>query len=117
MPADFRVSITDAPGQDAYPISSFTWMLVPSVITDPAKRTAIIDFLRWGLTKGQDYLEPLSYARLPSPIVARELKALANIKSSSTTAASQDKDSNLAIGRNHIRVNAHAAGFRDPATS
>jgi len=65
IPGDFRLSIIDPPGETAYPISSFTWMLVPSVITDPAKRTAIIKFLQWGLTKGQDYLEPLSYARLP----------------------------------------------------
>jgi hypothetical protein len=89
MPADFRVSITDASGQDAYPISSFTWMLVPSVITDPAKHAAIIQFLEWGLTKGQDYLEPLSYARLPDAVIAREQKALANIKLSSATEASQ----------------------------
>jgi phosphate transport system substrate-binding protein len=91
MPGDFRVSITDPPGDAAYPISSFTWILVPSVITDSAKRTAIIDFLRWGLTKGQDYLVSLSYARLPSPIVARELKALADIKLSSRTEVSQQK--------------------------
>ncbi len=83
MPADFRVSITDAPGQDAYPISSFTWMLVPSVITDSARRAAIIEFLQWGLTKGQDYLEPLSYARLPGAVIAREQKALDEIKLSS----------------------------------
>lgn len=50
MPTDFRVSITDPPGKDAYPISSFTWMLVPSVITDAAKRAAIIKFIQWGLT-------------------------------------------------------------------
>jgi phosphate transport system substrate-binding protein len=90
MPADFRVSITDAPGQQAYPISSFTWMLIPSVITDSAKRTAIINFLRWGLTKGQDYLEPLSYARLPNAVIAMEEAAIRKIKSRSTDAASRD---------------------------
>ncbi len=83
MPDDFRVSITNAPAEDAYPISSFTWMLLPSVITDSAKRTAIIGFLRWGLTKGQDYLEALSYARLPSAVIAKELKAIDNVKASS----------------------------------
>ena len=83
MPADFRVSITDAPGEDAYPISSFTWMLIPSVITNSAKRTAIIKFLQWGLTRGQDYLETLSYARLPDAVLAREEKALDEIKVSS----------------------------------
>jgi phosphate transport system substrate-binding protein len=87
MPDDFRISITTAPGETAYPISSFTWMLVPSVITDPAKRSAIIQFLQWGLTKGQDFLEPLSYARLPSAIVAKELQALAKIKLASTDIA------------------------------
>lgn len=87
MPDDFRVSITDAPGETAYPISSFTWMLVPSVIADSAKRAAIIGFLQWGLTKGQDYLEVLSYARLPSAIVTSELRALNKIKSASDVAA------------------------------
>jgi phosphate transport system substrate-binding protein len=89
MPADFRVSITDALGDGAYPIATFTWMLVPSVITDPARRSAIIKFLQWGLTKGQDYLEPLSYARLPGAVIEREQKALARIKSSSASEASQ----------------------------
>ena len=44
MPEDFRVSITDAPGEAAYPISSFTWMLIPSVVPDSAKSTALISF-------------------------------------------------------------------------
>lgn len=80
MSDDFRVSITDAPGKDAYPISSFTWFLVPSVTPDPAKREAIVAFLRWGLSKGQDLLEPLSYARLPDAVIAKEDKAIAKIK-------------------------------------
>ena len=80
MPDDFRVSITDAPGQDAYPISSFTWILLPSVIADTAKREALIKFLQWGLTKGQDYLEPLSYARLPNAVIAKEVKAISKVK-------------------------------------
>ncbi|MGO9604001.1 MAG: phosphate ABC transporter substrate-binding protein PstS [Candidatus Binataceae bacterium] len=83
MPADFRVSITNAPSEDAYPISSFTWMLVPSVIAEPGKRQVIVGFLRWGLTKGQDYLEELSYARLPSAVIAMEEKAIDKIKASS----------------------------------
>jgi phosphate transport system substrate-binding protein len=53
MPADFRVSITNAPGKDAYPISSFTWLLIPSQIQDPAKKQILIDFLRWMLGPGQ----------------------------------------------------------------
>ena len=103
MPDDFRVSITDAPGEEAYPISSFTWMLIPSVITDTAKRTAIIEFLQWGLTKGQDYLEPLSYARLPSAIVARELQAIAKIKSSSADVADRESVQ-------HFSTMAHRSG-------
>ncbi len=87
MPDDFRVSITNAPGKDAYPISSFTWILVPSVVADSAKRNAIIGFLRWGLTKGQDYLEALSYARLPRAVIAKEEKAIASIKASSAAEA------------------------------
>jgi phosphate transport system substrate-binding protein len=80
IPSDFRVSITDPPGRDAYPISSFTWILLPSVITDSAKQAALIKFVRWGLAIGQDYLEPLSYARLPSSVIDREEKALDTIK-------------------------------------
>ena len=91
MPEDFRASITDAPGQDAYPISSFTWMLVPSVIGDSAKRAALIGFLQWGLTKGQDYLESLSYARLPAAIIAQEERAIDRIKSSSRSEAAQER--------------------------
>jgi phosphate transport system substrate-binding protein len=96
MPEDFRVSITDAPGQDAYPISTFTWMLIPSVITDSAKRAAIIEFLRWGLSKGQDYLEPLSYARLPGAVIAREEQAIHRIKSSSVGETTQERQKSLA---------------------
>ena len=80
MPDDFRVSITDAPGEKAYPISSFTWMLVPSDVPDSAKRAAIQGFLRWGLGRGQEQLEPLNYARLPSNIIDQENKVLARIK-------------------------------------
>lgn len=81
MPADFRVSITDPPGENAYPISSFTWMLVPSVITDAAKRAAIIKFIRWGLTEGQVQLESLFYARLPDAVITSEENALGKIQS------------------------------------
>jgi len=62
-------------------------MLVPSVITDSNKREAILKFIRWGVTDGQNYLEALSYARLPSPVVTREEKALAKIKSTGATAS------------------------------
>jgi phosphate transport system substrate-binding protein len=78
--SDFRVSITDAPGAQAYPISSFTWMLVPSVISEPAKKSAMVDFLHWALTDGQRSLEPLTYAVVPSAVVAREEEAIQEIK-------------------------------------
>jgi len=79
MPEDFRVSITDAPGPTAYPISSFTWMLVPQRVEDQAKLKAIKDFLGWALTTGQDMLEPLGYAKLPKEVVSMEQKTIAGI--------------------------------------
>src|SRR5262245_3241537 len=69
MPEDFRVSITNADGKDAYPVSSFTWLLIPSKIPDAAKKKAITDFLNWMLADGQNMAEALSYARLPKPVV------------------------------------------------
>jgi len=76
MPDDFRVSITNAPGKTAYPISSFTWLLVPSKIDDPAKKKVILDFLHWMLKDGQQLVEALSYAKLPKEVVAKETKAI-----------------------------------------
>jgi phosphate transport system substrate-binding protein len=80
MPADFRVSIVNAPGKGAYPISTFTWLLIPETISDPQKKKVLVGFLQWALTKGQDYVEALDYARLPKEVVAKELKAISQIK-------------------------------------
>jgi phosphate transport system substrate-binding protein len=80
MPEDFRLSITNADGKDAYPISSFTWLLVPAKIADPAKKKGITDFLQWMLTDGQNMVEALSYARLPQEVIAMEQKAIAKIE-------------------------------------
>jgi phosphate transport system substrate-binding protein len=80
MPDDFRVSITNAPGKDSYPISSFTWLLIPAQIQDAGKREAIKGFLNWMLTDGQGYCEGLAYAQLPAPVIAKEKKAVAMIK-------------------------------------
>ena len=80
MPEDFRVSITNPSGATSYPISSFTWLLIPSRIADPAKREAIKGFLKWMLTDGQNYNEGLAYARLPKAVAAREMKAIALIQ-------------------------------------
>jgi phosphate transport system substrate-binding protein len=80
MPADFRVSITNAPGKAAYPISSFTWLLVPAKIQDPGKKKAIVEFLTWMLGPGQKMSEALSYAPLPKTVVANEVKAIQKIQ-------------------------------------
>jgi len=80
IPDDFRVSITNAPGATSYPISSFTWLLIPAQISDAAKRDAIKDFLKWMLNDGQNFNEGLSYARLPKPVIAKELKAISLIQ-------------------------------------
>jgi phosphate transport system substrate-binding protein len=80
MPDDFRVSITNAPGATAYPISSFTWLLIPEKISDGTKRDAIKGFLKWMLTDGQEYNEGLAYAKLPKPVIAKELKAISQIQ-------------------------------------
>ena len=80
MPEDFRVSITNAPGKDAYPISSFTWLLIPEKIADPVKKKAIKDFLAWMLADGQTMTAALAYAPLPKAVVAKELKAIAKIQ-------------------------------------
>jgi phosphate transport system substrate-binding protein len=77
---DFRVSITNAAGKTAYPISTFTYLLIPEKIKDPVKKKAITDFLKWMLTEGQAQTEALSYAPLPKAIVDKELKAIAKIQ-------------------------------------
>jgi phosphate transport system substrate-binding protein len=80
MPADFRVSITNAPGKTAYPISSFTWLLIPSKIQDAAKSEAIKGFLKWMVTDGQTYCEQLSYAKLPKEVVQQETQAINKVQ-------------------------------------
>src|SRR5215475_8147394 len=80
MPADFRVSITNGSGKNAYPISSFTWLLIPSKFSDASKGAAMKDFLKWALGDGQGLVEALSYAKLPKDVVSKELKALGQIQ-------------------------------------
>jgi phosphate transport system substrate-binding protein len=80
MPKDFRVSITNAPGPDVYPISSFTWLLVYEHQKDPVKGKVLTDFMKWMLTDGQQYCADLGYAPLPKPVVALEQAALGNVK-------------------------------------
>jgi phosphate transport system substrate-binding protein len=76
MPADFRVSITNAPGKDAYPISSFTWLLIPEQSKDPAKGKILADFLNWMVSDGQKMTAALSYAPLPESVVQKEKEAI-----------------------------------------
>jgi phosphate transport system substrate-binding protein len=80
MPDDFRVSITNAPGEKAYPISSFTWLLVPAKFGDNNKVKAMKDFLQWMSTDGQRLTTDLQYAPLPDEVVAKEQAAFAKIQ-------------------------------------
>lgn len=80
MPADYRVSITNAPGADSYPISSFTWLLIPIHSTDPAKAKALADFVGWMLDHGESEAAALTYAPLPKPVQDMVRKSIANIK-------------------------------------
>jgi phosphate transport system substrate-binding protein len=81
MPADFRVSITNAPGPGVYPISSFTWLLLYERPQDKTQGNIMVDFMMWALTDGQKFASDLGYAPLPQPIVEMEKKALLKIKS------------------------------------
>lgn len=79
MPPDFRVSITNAPGKTAYPISSFTWLLIPAQAKDPKKGKIITDFLDWMVSDGQKMTGQLSYAPLPPNVVEKVKAAIKQI--------------------------------------
>ena len=79
MPADFRVSITNAPGKDAYPISSFTWLLIPLQSKDKAKGKILADFLNWMVDDGQKMTAPLTYAPLPETVVQKVKSAIKQV--------------------------------------
>jgi len=76
MPADYRVSITNASGKDSYPIAGFTWLLVHKDNKDAAKGKAIVNFLRWALNDGEKMATPLDYAPLPRDVQERVLKTV-----------------------------------------
>lgn len=80
IPKDFRVSITNAPGASAYPISSFTWLLVYEDPKDKRRAKVLVDFIRWALTEGQKEAAKLGYAPLPPNVVKLELEALSRIR-------------------------------------
>lgn len=79
LPKDFRVSITNPSGKETYPIASFTWLLVPTQISDSAKRDAIKNFLHWMLAEGQSDAEPLAYAKLPADVTTKEDTTISEI--------------------------------------
>jgi len=76
IPADYRVSITNAPGAEAYPISSFTYLLVPLHPTDGSKEKVLKDMLNWIITSGEGEVSALSYAPLPSALQQKVLKSV-----------------------------------------
>jgi phosphate transport system substrate-binding protein len=80
MPADFRVSITNAPGKDAYPISSFTWLLIPAQSKDAAKGKILADFLNWMVDDGQKMTADLTYAPLPESVAAKVKGAIKQVR-------------------------------------
>ncbi|HET9280487.1 MAG TPA: phosphate ABC transporter substrate-binding protein PstS [Candidatus Angelobacter sp.] len=86
MPDDFRVSITNAPGKAAYPISSFTWLLVPAEWSDATKEKAFVDFLNWMVDKGQTMTEQLAYAPLPKNVAAKVKARIKEVKVKGQTA-------------------------------
>ena len=80
IPADFRVSITNAPGKDAYPIASFTWLLIPADWKDKTKEKVIVDFLNWMLDQGQTMTADLNYAPLPDGVKQKERETIKTIR-------------------------------------
>ncbi len=79
MPPDFRVSITNAPGKDAYPVSSFTWLLIPAQSKNPATGKILNDFLNWMVADGQKLTAALSYAPLPDNVAAKVKEAIKQV--------------------------------------
>jgi phosphate transport system substrate-binding protein len=80
IPDDFRFSMTNAPGNDAYPIAGATWLLVYEQQKDPAKGKKLVEFLKWALTKGEGMAKDLDYAPLPNEVQQRVLKRIEEIK-------------------------------------
>jgi len=80
IPADYRVSITNAPGANSYPISSFTWLLVPLKSTDAAKGKVLKDFLNWMVNSGENEVASLFYAPLPKEVAVKVQKTVNNLQ-------------------------------------
>ena len=77
---DFRVSITNSAGKDAYPISTFTYLLIPKQWKDPTKQKVVVDFLNWMLGDGQTMTTQLDYAPLPEAVKEKELQAIKGVR-------------------------------------
>ena len=80
MPKDFRVSITNAPGHDVYPISSFTWLLLDQNPGDKQRARVMVDFMKWALSDGQKFAPELGYAPLPKEVIDLEMQAISRIR-------------------------------------
>jgi phosphate transport system substrate-binding protein len=80
MPPDYRISITNAPGPESYPISSFTWLLIPTRASDASKTKALVGFLNWMLDHGENEAASLSYAPLPKQVQDMVRKSVTTIK-------------------------------------
>ncbi|HET7434235.1 MAG TPA: phosphate ABC transporter substrate-binding protein PstS [Thermoanaerobaculia bacterium] len=80
VPDDFRVSITNADGENAYPIASFTWLLLYQNADDKQRAQVMVDFMKWALTDGQQFAAQLGYAPLPAEVVAKEQQALTKVQ-------------------------------------
>src|ERR1700747_1915267 len=80
IPDDFRFSMTNAPGKDAYPICGATWLLVYQQQKDPAKGKKLVEFLKWSMDKGEEMAKNLNYAPLPESVQQRVVKRIDEIK-------------------------------------
>ncbi|GFO57710.1 phosphate-binding protein [Geomonas silvestris] len=80
MPADYRISLVNQPGKDAYPIVGFTWLLVYEHAKDPAKGKKLVEFLNWSLHKGQKMAAPMLYAPLPENVMKMVEKTIKTLK-------------------------------------
>jgi len=77
---DFRVSLTNAPGKESYPVSSFTWLYVPAIASDPERGRAVADYLKWVYTSGQRIAEEQGYATLPAEVLAKVAARAATVR-------------------------------------
>jgi len=80
MPDDFRVSLTNAPGRDCYPITSFTWLYIPAKSKNPERGHVVADYLRWIYAEGQTIAQERGYATLPNELLAKVTASVAGVR-------------------------------------